>query len=179
MANLAASDRANRLLDAARQLAVDVGESLRGAGQSVATAESCTGGLVGNLLTDVAGSSDYVLGGVISYSNEAKRDLLGVPDALLQRFGAVSEPVALAMAEGARRRFGADYGISITGIAGPGGGSPEKPVGLVYLGVATARATRGERYLWQGDRIENKAESALAALRLLQRAVAAETSPAR
>lgn len=116
-------------------LAGAVGEALATAGRTLSTAESCTGGLVGALLTDVAGSSRYYLGGVISYSNAAKRGLLGVPAAKLDSHGAVSAAVAAAMARGAAERFGSDYAVSITGIAGPAGGSPEKPVGLVFIGL--------------------------------------------
>lgn len=110
--------------------------ALKARGQTVATAESCTGGLVAQRITDVAGSSAVFLGGVVAYSNAAKTDLVGVPAELIARVGAVSPEVAQALAEGARRRFGADYGIGVTGVAGPDGGTPEKPVGLVYLAVA-------------------------------------------
>lgn len=111
-------------------------EQLRERGQTVAVAESCTGGGLGAALTAVPGSSDVVLGGVIAYSNAIKQALLGVPAVLLNQYGAVSDPVAEAMAEGVRQRTGADWGLAITGIAGPGGGSPEKPVGLVHIAVA-------------------------------------------
>jgi nicotinamide-nucleotide amidase len=113
-----------------------VGQLLRRAGLKVATAESCTGGLVGKLLTDLPGSSEYVLGGVISYANSLKQDLLGVSAELLQAHGAVSEEVARAMAEGALEQTGADLAVAITGIAGPGGGSAEKPVGTVCFALA-------------------------------------------
>ena len=109
---------------------------LKERGQTVATAESCTGGLVAQRITDVAGSSAVFLGGVVAYSNAAKTDLVAVPETMLNEFGAVSAEVAQALAEGARNRFGADYGIGVTGIAGPDGGTAEKPVGLVYLAVA-------------------------------------------
>lgn len=117
----------------------------------VATAESCTGGLVGGLITAIAGSSDIFERGFITYSNEAKRDCLGVPEALLARYGAVSEEVARAMAEGALARSRATIAVSITGIAGPGGGSASKPVGLVHFGCGRKGAivTREERF---GDR---------------------------
>ena len=117
-------------------LASVVIEQLRRCGQTVAVAESCTGGGLGAALTAVPGSSDVVLGGVIAYANAIKQALLGVPAALLEQHGAVSDPVAEAMAEGVRRSTGADWGVAITGIAGPGGGSEEKPVGLVHLAVA-------------------------------------------
>lgn len=109
---------------------------LKARGKTVATAESCTGGLVAQRITDVAGSSAVFPGGVVAYSNEAKADLVGVPAETIARVGAVSPEVAQALAEGARKRFGADYGIGVTGIAGPDGGTPEKPVGLVYIAVA-------------------------------------------
>ena len=119
-------------------LAGVVGGLLTERGATVSTAESCTGGLIAKELTDVAGSSAYFLGGVVTYSNGAKTALLGVEDTLIATDGAVSEPVARAMAMGARARFGSDYAISTTGIAGPTGGTDQKPVGLVYIGMATA-----------------------------------------
>lgn len=134
---------------------------------TIATAESCTGGLIGHLLTNVSGSSAYVLGGIIAYSNEAKVALLGVSISTLEQHGAVSEPTALAMARGARERFGADIAISTTGIAGPTGGTPDKPVGLVYTGLVSMRGERCERHVWEEDRLGNKRLSAEEALRLL------------
>src|ERR687886_1488095 len=129
------------------ELVRTAGERLRRAGGGVATAESCSGGLVGHWLTEIAGSSDYYQGGVIAYDNAVKRDLLGVNPATLQTVGAVSEACARGMAEGVRRLLGTEVAVSTTGIAGPGGGSPEKPVGLVYIAVATPRGTRCERYV--------------------------------
>lgn len=120
--------------------------------ETVATAESCTGGLVAGRLTDRAGSSDYVLGGFVTYSNEAKESQLGVPHDLLTRVGAVSEEVAIAMAHGARERLGATYGLSTTGVAGPGGGTAAKPVGLVHLCVAWDGGHRHERVQLSGSR---------------------------
>jgi nicotinamide-nucleotide amidase len=114
-----------------------VGQLLAAVSRTVSTAESCTGGLIGELLTDVAGSSRYYVGGVVAYADEVKQRLLGVPRALLEEHGAVSEPVARAMAEGARSRLSSDYALSVTGIAGPEGGGPEKPIGLVYIGLAS------------------------------------------
>ena len=134
---------------------------------TVATAESCTGGLLADRITNIAGSSDYYLGGVVSYAYSAKETLLGVDHDLLLRDGAVSETVACQMARGVRQRLGADVGIGITGIAGPGGGSPDKPVGLVWIGLADARADRAERYLWDSDRVGNKQRSVEAALKML------------
>lgn len=134
---------------------------------SLATAESCTGGLLAHLLTEVPGSSGYLRGGVVAYGDEVKRGQLGVPGPVLAAHGAVSAQVALAMAEGARERLGADLGVGITGIAGPDGGSDEKPVGLVYVTVAGLGAPVVRRFLWHGDRAENKRASAEAALELL------------
>ncbi|GAB4231167.1 MAG: competence/damage-inducible protein A [Acidobacteriota bacterium] len=133
-------------------LAEALGTRLRRLGLSLAAAESCTGGWVGKLVTDVPGSSDYFRGGVVSYSNEAKMALLGVPAEVLEREGAVSAAVAEAMAAGARRAFAADVAVSATGIAGPGGGSDEKPVGTVYLGLAVANRVRSRRCWFPGDR---------------------------
>ena len=116
-------------------------ELLKEKGQTLSTAESCTGGLLGGLMTAVPGSSDIYLGGGVTYSNALKTRLLGVPDALLEEHGAVSEACARAMAEGARREFGSDLGLSVTGIAGPGGGTDEKPVGTVHFGLATPGGT--------------------------------------
>jgi PncC family amidohydrolase len=136
-------------------------------GLTVATAESCTGGLLGHVLTEVPGSSAYYVGGFVSYADEVKVGALGVPGDLLAAHGAVSEPVAAAMAEGARARLGADLATSVTGIAGPGGDTPGKPVGLTYVAVADADGTSVVRHVWAGDRSENKRASAAAALGLL------------
>ena len=137
------------------------------AGVTVALAESCTGGLVAAALTAIAGSSGYFLGGVVSYANEAKRDLLGVDPAVLDAHGAVSAQVARAMAVGARERFEASIAASVTGIAGPDGGSAEKPVGLTYLGVADADGADVRRIVWPGDRAENRRDSAIAVIEML------------
>lgn len=136
-------------------------------GSTLATAESCTGGLVGYVVTEVSGSSGYYVGGLISYSNELKEHELGVDAATLAKHGAVSAQTAVAMAEGARQRYGASFGLSITGIAGPDGGSPDKPVGLTYVAVADSTGHDVRRHVWAGDRHENKVLSAAAALRLL------------
>jgi len=117
-----------------------------------ATAESCTGGGVGYAITGVAGSSAVFMGGIISYDNSVKRDVLGVPEGVLATKGAVSSECAAAMAEGARRRLGTDIAVSITGIAGPGGGSAEKPVGLVWFGLASKTGTTTEKQVFSGDR---------------------------
>jgi PncC family amidohydrolase len=117
-------------------------QRLRERRQTLAVAESCTGGLLAKTLTDVAGSSDVVLGGAVAYSNASKTALLGVPAELVAAHGAVSEPVAAAMAQGARERLGADVAVATTGVAGPGGGTAQKPVGLVCFGIADAMGTR-------------------------------------
>ncbi|HIP99315.1 TPA: nicotinamide-nucleotide amidohydrolase family protein, partial [Candidatus Bipolaricaulota bacterium] len=115
---------------------VEVGERLRKLGKTLAVAESCSGGLLAMRITEVPGASDYFLGGIVSYANAAKERLLAVPGEVLAERGAVSPECARAMALGVKRAFGADYALAITGIAGPGGGTPEKPVGLVYIAVA-------------------------------------------
>jgi competence/damage-inducible protein CinA-like protein len=166
-----------------------VGDLLRERGATLATAESCTGGLVAERLTRVAGSSDYFLGGAVTYSNRLKSQLLGVSDELLREHGAVSEAVARAMARGARVAFGSDYAVAITGVAGPGGGGAEKPVGTVHLAVAGPAAAGGggeaidhrEVHL-PGDRQGVRRRSAQLALEMLRRrllaVVAAAPAPA-
>ncbi|HEV7809831.1 MAG TPA: CinA family protein [Candidatus Limnocylindrales bacterium] len=134
---------------------------------TVGLAESCTGGLVAAALTEIPGSSAYFLGGVVSYADSAKRDLLDVPPAVLEAHGAVSAQVARAMAEGARDRFGATFAASVTGIAGPDGGTAAKPVGLTYVGVADADGADVRRHVWPGDRAANRVDSAVAVLELL------------
>lgn len=148
-------------------LEIQVGQRLLALKATVATAESCTGGLISHLLTEIPGSSAYVVGGIVSYSNEVKQQQLGVKAETLETHGAVSEQTAREMAEGVRARLGSDYGISVTGIAGPGGDRPGKPVGLTYIGVAWDGGVRIERHVWTGTRSENKLSSAHAALRLL------------
>ena len=137
-------------------------------GQTVATAECCTGGLVAQRITDVAGSSAVFPGGVVAYSNAAKTDLVAVPAEMIARVGAVSPEVAQALAEGARQRFGATYGIGITGIAGPDGGTPEKPVGLVYIAVAYAGGCDVEKANFIGSRQVVRTRSAQTALNMLR-----------
>jgi PncC family amidohydrolase len=154
-------------------LAARVQAAALAAGRSVATAESCTGGLIGHLLTEVPGSSAYFLGGVISYADGLKANVLGVPRSSLEQHGAVSAQVAGAMARGARRLTGADVAVAVTGVAGPGGGSAAKPVGLTYVAVADARGVDVRRYAWDGDRSENKRRTARAALELVWEALSA------
>ena len=137
-------------------------------GRTIAVAESCTGGLIGHYLTEVSGISRFFLEDLVTYSNEAKIDLLGVAPETIQAVGAVSEEVAAAMAEGVRRRSGADIGLSTTGIAGPTGGSAEKPVGLVYIGLATEAGTQVERLTFVGDRTVVKDRAAKAALNVVR-----------
>jgi PncC family amidohydrolase len=146
-----------------------------GRGLTLALAESCTGGLVAAAITEVAGSSGYFLGGVVSYSNEAKESLLDVPAGSLEAHGAVSAQVALAMAVGARSRFGASIAASVTGIAGPDGATPDKPIGLTYVGIADAAGTDVRRFALTGDRAANRSEAARAVLEWL--VVRAEALP--
>jgi PncC family amidohydrolase len=147
-------------------------------GLSVATAESCTGGLIGHLLTETSGSSGFYVGGIISYSNELKEHELGVDARTLEMHGAVSAQTCVAMAEGARRRYGAAIGVSVTGIAGPDGGSDAKPVGLTYVGVADDAGHDVRRNVWPHDRHGNKVASAEAALQLLLERLSASPSAA-
>jgi PncC family amidohydrolase len=136
-------------------------------GAMLATAESCTGGLVGHVLTEVPGISQHYLGGLISYSDALKRDELGVPSETLEQHGAVSAETCLAMADGARRRYRADLALAITGIAGPDGGTADKPVGLTFVAVADAQRSVVRQHVWHGDRQANKVASAKAGLGLL------------
>jgi nicotinamide-nucleotide amidase len=146
-----------------------VGRLLLERGLTLAVAESCTGGLVGDRLTDVDGSSAYFERGVVTYSNRAKQDLLGVPEEILRTHGAVSAPCAEAMAQGIRVRAGSDCGLAVTGIAGPEGGTAAKPVGTVFVGVAVGDAAEARRYRFLGDRRAVKEQAAGAALDLLRR----------
>ena len=138
---------------------------------TISTAESCTGGLLGHLLTSISGSSVYYDRGIISYTNQAKHELLNVSVDLLENYGAVSKQVAEAMAEGVRKNAQADIGVSTTGIAGPTGGSKEKPVGLVYIGLSTKKKTVVNRFVFDGDRLENKDSTCVEALRLIRKEV--------
>jgi PncC family amidohydrolase len=148
-------------------LEVGIGQELIKSNLTLAVAESCTGGLVGHRITNVPGSSTYFLGGIVSYSNDAKERLLGVSHATLYDFGAVSEQTAREMARGVRRALGADIGVSVTGIAGPGGAMPGKPVGLTWVALSARNTDQARQFIWSGDREENKAQSAEAALALL------------
>jgi nicotinamide-nucleotide amidase len=148
-----------------------VGDLLRWRGYSLATAESCTGGLLAGRITEVAGSSEYFLEGVVTYSNEAKMRMLGVRAEMLEEHGAVSEPVACAMAVGVQRLADSTFGIGITGIAGPGGGSEEKPVGLVYIALADEENVTARKFIFPGDRQFIRTLSVNAALDLLRRRI--------
>jgi nicotinamide-nucleotide amidase len=154
------------------ELATAVLAKCRARGWRVATAESCTGGLVAAALTAIAGASDVVDRGFVTYSNKAKMELLGVPEATLAAVGAVSAETTLAMATGAVSRAGVDLAVSVTGIAGPGGGSAEKPVGLVYLGIATKTTCRSERHVFSDDRDGIRHAALLRALELLKETAA-------
>ena len=134
---------------------------------SVATAESCTGGLVGHSITEVPGSSGYFRGTVVSYADDLKVRLLGVPEAILERHGAVSAQVAVAMAEGARTVLGATYAVAVTGVAGPQGGTAAKPVGRTYVAAVGPQGHEVRRHTWSGARASNKQDSARSALELL------------
>lgn len=149
-------------------------ELLRNCGQSLAVAESCTGGMLSARITDIPGASDVFLGGVVSYSNEAKERLVGVPTDLLIDHGAVSEPVARAMANGVRDRFDSTWGVGITGIAGPGGGTEDKPVGLVHWALASDSRVVAEHQVFPGNRGVVRLWSVNSALDLLRRSIAGE-----
>lgn len=150
---------------------VQLGTLLREQGLTVATAESCTGGLIAHRLTNISGSSAYLMGGIISYSNEAKRQFLNVQAQTLISHGAVSEQTAAEMVIGVKAAFGVDCALSVTGIAGPGGGTAEKPVGLTYIGMLAPGLVTPvvEHHVWDAGREANKAFSADAALNLLLR----------
>jgi PncC family amidohydrolase len=165
-------------------LAEQVVKTLTDAGLTVAVAESCTGGLVGHLLTDVPGSSRVFPGGIVAYANRPKRELLGVPADVLQAHGAVSAEAVAAMAEGVRRALGTDIGVAISGITGPTGGSEEKPIGTVFIACAAPSGLTVERHQWTDDGAEepsgthrerNKQKSAAAALDLVLRSVSRDT----
>ena len=147
----------------------NLGEILGSRGLTLSLAESCTGGLLSHWITEVPGSSRYYRGCIVAYHDRVKECVLGVRQETVSTYGAVSKQTAREMAEGARRVLAADLGLSTTGIAGPGGGTAAKPVGLVHIALATPKGTWSERYLWVGRRAENKVSSAAAALDLLGR----------
>jgi PncC family amidohydrolase len=145
-----------------------IGDLLRQRGLKLAVAESCTGGLLCDRLTDVPGSSDYFIGGVVAYAYEAKVALLHVSWDTLRKYGAVSRETVIEMARGVRTALGTDIGVSVSGIAGPGGGLPGKPVGTAWIGLSATGGDWARQFTWQGgDRLQNKAQSAEAALQLL------------
>ncbi len=148
-----------------------VGRLLAECGKTIALAESCTGGLVAQKITDVPGSSSYFLGGVVAYANSAKVRLIGVPESLLAEHGAVSEPVVRAMAEGVRERFRADLGLSVSGISGPDGGTPEKPLGLVFLALARGEATHVDHFVFPIERSRHRTLAAQVALDWVRRSL--------
>jgi nicotinamide-nucleotide amidase len=154
-----------------------VGEELARRGETLCCAESCTGGLLSQIVTEVSGSSRWTAGGFVTYSNALKESALGVPRALLEQHGAVSELVVRAMAEGARQRSGATWAAAITGIAGPEGGTPEKPVGTVWLALAGARGTAAKLAKYRGDRGQVRLQSAYGALQMLREALGQARSP--
>lgn len=142
-------------------------EKLKEKNIKIATAESCTGGLLAHILTNISGSSEYFERGVITYSNKAKKELLNVSETILKKYGAVSKEVATEMAKGILKKSKVDIGISSTGIAGPAGGSKEKPVGLVYIGVSTSNKTIVKKFIFNGDRLENKENTVNNALKMI------------
>jgi PncC family amidohydrolase len=154
-----------------KSLEVRVGELLGVKGMTLGLAESCTGGLIAHRITNVPGSSEYFLGAVVCYADEVKRGLLGVRAETLAQDGAVSRQSALEMARGVCKVLGAQVGVAVTGIAGPGGGSGDKPVGLTWIALITPEGERVERFVWRGDRIENKRSSVDAALKMLLEAL--------
>jgi PncC family amidohydrolase len=144
-----------------------IGKFLNQRGLTLAAAESCTGGLVCHRITNVPGSSSYFVGGVVAYANETKMSQLGVRKETLDEFGAVSRETVIEMARGVRERFNADIGISISGIAGPDGGTPEKPVGLTWIALCAGGTEQAWQYVWPGNRIAVKEQSSQAVLQLL------------
>jgi PncC family amidohydrolase len=144
-----------------------VSDELKKHKRTIATAESCTGGLLAHMLTNVSGSSEYFEQGVVTYSNNAKMRLLGLSEELLKNHGAVSKEVAVAMAQAVRQNAQVDYGLATTGIAGPTGGTKDKPVGLVYIALATKDTVLVQKFLFTGDRLSNKESFCSATLQLL------------
>lgn len=150
-------------------LVKDIGRLLKGKRWRLAVAESCTGGALASAITDIPGASEYFERGVVTYSNASKTDLLGVRAGTLKKFGAVSGVAAKEMAEGMRERSGADIALAVTGIAGPGGGGKEKPVGTVYIALATARKTQTKHFCFKGSRLKFKKSVVEAALGWVQK----------
>ena len=144
-----------------------IGDLLRERKLTLTTAESCTGGLIANRITDISGSSEYFRGGIVAYAYEAKVALLDVSWDTLRIYGAVSEETVIEMARGARIALGADIAVSVSGIAGPGGGMPDKPVGTTWIGLSTTAGDWARKFIWEGDRLQNKALSADAAFQFV------------
>ncbi|MBW7956747.1 MAG: CinA family protein [Deltaproteobacteria bacterium] len=157
-------------------LPVIIGEALRKKGLKLAVAESCTGGLLSSMITDIPGSSDYFEGAIVAYANDVKAAMLGVKSSTLASYGAVSRKTAGEMAQGARKSFKADISAAVTGIAGPGGGTPKKPVGLVFIAVSKGSRTTVKRFLFKGGRKAVKKQSAEAALEMLGTALGIKRS---
>lgn len=149
-----------------QSIETQVGETLRQRNLTLATAESCTGGLIADRITNIPGSSEYFRGGIVAYAYEAKVALLDVSWDTLRTYGAVSRETVVEMARGARIALGASIAVSVSGIAGPGGGLPGKPVGTTWVGLSTTNGDWARKFVWHGDRLENKALSAEAALQL-------------
>ena len=154
-------------MNAKATLTAELAGLLHGSGLTVAVAESSTGGMIGALITDQPGSSEYFLGGLLTYSNETKREELGVAQELLDTVGAVSREAGEAMAKGVRARFGASLAVAVTGIAGPQADDTAKPVGLTYIAVASERGSSAREFRFAGDRVSNRREAAAEALRML------------
>jgi len=148
-------------------LELQIGVLLRAQARTLGTAESCTAGLIADRITDIPGASDYFMGGIVAYANAVKTRTLGVPGETIERYGAVSRETVLAMARGARAALQADIAVSVSGIAGPGGGGPGKPVGTTWIGLAAEDGAWARLFTWDGDRVQNKAYSAEAALQML------------
>ena len=149
----------------------NISNKLKKKNLSIATAESCTGGLLAHLLTNMSGSSEYFERGVVTYSDISKIELLGIPKETIKDYGAVSEETAMAMAIGIKEISNVDIGISTTGIAGPTGGTKEKPVGLVYIGITTSKNTQVKRYIFSEKRVQNKERACNESLKILSDAI--------
>ena len=145
-----------------------IGKMLKERGLKIAVAESCTGGLISSRITDISGASDYFEAGITTYSNESKIRLLNAPEDIIDRYGAVSEETAKAMAEGVKKTVHADIGVSVTGIAGPTGGTEGKPVGTVFIGLATKKATYVRKFFFDGNRLEIRRKTSDAAFMLVE-----------
>ena len=144
-----------------------IGDLLRAQALSLVTAESCTGGLIADRITNIPGSSDYFFGGIVAYANAVKIGSLGVSSETIERYGAVSRETVIEMAQGVRKVLHADIAVSVSGIAGPNGGYPEKPVGTTWIGLAAADGAWARHFVWNGNRVQNKVSSSEAALQMI------------